>query len=218
MPARAPHPRTANDRFKERFNTGFWIGLILATLLHAGLFVASPTFAITRPEATGGVTVLQGVAEPLIETPPPLPRPPAPRLVTTDVDELLTPLPPNMPGDGRFDLAPPAPAEGEGERAMIFAPYDIAPELTNPGEVQAALQRLYPPVLRDAGVEGDVGVWIHIDADGKVLESRVHQSSGFDAFDRAAVGVVNRMRFSPAYSREQRVPVWVSLNIRFEVE
>lgn len=213
-----PHTHTANDRFKARFGTGFWIGLTVATLLHAALFIASPTFAISAPSSVEGVTMRSAVPEPLIEPPAPLQRPPAPKITPTRVDDPSSTIPPNVPTEGHFGIAPPAPATESRERAVVFTPYDIAPELRNPREVQAVLERQYPPVLRDAGVEGSVGVWIHIDAEGRVLETRLDRTSGFDAFDRAAVRVVDRMRFSPAYNREQRVPVWVSLEIRFEVK
>ena len=37
-------------------------------------------------------------------------------------------------------------------KAPTFTPYTKQPEITNKGEVAAALQREYPPLLRDAGV------------------------------------------------------------------
>lgn len=39
-----------------------------------------------------------------------------------------------------------------------------------------------------------------------------------DAFDKAALKVAERMEFSPAYNRDQPVPVWVDLDITFQVQ
>ena len=76
--------------------------------------------------------------------------------------------------------------------------------------------RYYPPLLRDAGIGGTVNVWFFIDETGRVQRTLIHQSSGYDAFDEAALQVADQMEFTPAYNRDQRVKVWVSIPIKFE--
>jgi TonB family protein len=63
-----------------------------------------------------------------------------------------------------------------------------------------------------------VKVWFFIDENGRVQDTRINTSSGYDAFDQAALTVANIMEFSPAYNRDTRVPVWVALDITFEIQ
>jgi TonB family protein len=99
----------------------------------------------------------------------------------------------------------------------MFTPMTVRPQLQNVGEVQQALQRAYPPLLRDAGISGRVMVWFFIDEEGRVARTQLHESSGHEAFDDAALRVAEVLKFSPAYNRDQRVPVWNSIPITFEV-
>jgi len=75
----------------------------------------------------------------------------------------------------------------------------------------------YPPLLRDAGIGGEVRVYFFIDAEGRVRTTRIDQSSGQEMLDDAALAVASLYRFSPALNRDVKVPVWVSFPIRFEV-
>lgn len=100
--------------------------------------------------------------------------------------------------------------------APTFTPMTVRPQLKNVREVQQALQRNYPPLLRDAGIGGTAKLWFLIDQDGVVQDTRINRSAGYDAFDQAALTVAKVMEFTPAYNRDRRVPVWVALNITFE--
>ena len=98
-----------------------------------------------------------------------------------------------------------------------FTPYTVAPRLENRQEIARALEREYPPILRDARIGGTVVLWVHIDEQGQVTDTRVHTSSGHDHLDRAAMAVAREMRFTPALNRDLSVPVWVSLPVTFTV-
>lgn len=118
------------------------------------------------------------------------------------------------------ETSPPAPDAdtsarvGSAERPQ-FVPYDVAPELQNPREVQARLQEVYPDSLESAGVGGTVILWMYVDTDGDVRKSRVQESSGHESLDRAARGVVEAMKFSPALQGEEPTDVWVQQRIQF---
>ena len=71
------------------------------------------------------------------------------------------------------------------------------PKLLNRDEVLANLRRFYPERERRDGVEADVLVMIHIDAEGNVSDVDLSRSSG-PHFDQAAQKVGKLMRFSPA--------------------
>jgi protein TonB len=100
--------------------------------------------------------------------------------------------------------------------APTFTPFTVAPQLTNRSAVASALQRNYPPLLRDSGVGGTVLVWFFIDQEGKVVKTQVKESSGHEALDQAALKVADVMRFTPAQNRDQKVAVWVALPVIFQ--
>ncbi len=102
------------------------------------------------------------------------------------------------------------------EAAPVFTPYTVGPVLKNPVEVQKALERLYPAVLRDAGVTGTTLLWILIDERGGVTKTVVKQSSGTELLDDAASRVAKVMRFSAGISGDIRVKVWVAIPISFK--
>jgi protein TonB len=87
--------------------------------------------------------------------------------------------------------------------------------LKNTAEVQRALERTYPPLLRDAGIGGTVLLWFLIDENGKVAKTQVKESSGHAPLDEAAAKVAAAMQFSPAINRDRNVPVWVAIPIMF---
>lgn len=217
---RLAHPApTANDRFKSRFSSAFWIGLILATVVHAAILLGSPTFAVALPTPNTDAPVRIVPSEPPLPQPPEeIPRPASP--VISDVAAPDVTIQPNVPDPGsRVRLDPPSPGAGREEgMARRFTVFEVAPVLRNPAEVQSALRRLYPPALREAGIGGVVAVWFHIDERGRVMATELHGSSGYDAFDRAALEVAELMEFRPAQNRDRVVPVWVSLEIQFEVQ
>lgn len=108
---------------------------------------------------------------------------------------------------------PDGSQEEEGE--PTFTPYTVQPDITNRAEVSAALEREYPPLLRDAGIGGSIQVWFYIDETGQVKRTQVKESSGHQALDQAAIMVASLIRFTPALNGEKRVPVWISLPIAF---
>jgi TonB family protein len=109
-------------------------------------------------------------------------------------------------------------AAGTGEQPGDFVPLTVVPRLLNRPEVMRLLQRFYPPLLMQAGIGGTAVVWLRLDEEGVVMETRIKTPSGQDALDRAALDVASRARFSPAYNRETKVKVWVELPIVFSAK
>ena len=101
------------------------------------------------------------------------------------------------------------------EELPVYTPYDVKPDFRNKEELARALEREYPALLSDAGIGGTVMVWFHVDETGKVRKTQVHTSSGHRALDEAAIRVAEVAEFSPAISRDEAVPVWISLPITF---
>jgi TonB family protein len=106
------------------------------------------------------------------------------------------------------------PPDSTYELSMV----EEMPKLANSAEVQAALARNYPPLLRDAGVIGTVTLRMRVDASGSVdRQSITVEQSTHDAFTGAATRVAETMRFIPAKIHQKPVPVWVTLPITFQL-
>lgn len=216
----APEFETANDRFKSSFSNWFWGSMIAATVLHFALFALFPN--LTAEDYSFNTDEIEAInLPPEIEIPPPpqqIARPATPVITDAPIDEDIT-IAPTSFEDNPVSTLPPPPEEGEGDLAdqPVFTPYTVAPEVTNRSEVQRALVREYPPLLRDAGIGGTVNVWFFIDETGKVVNTRLVASSGHPQLDGAALAVADIMKFTPAMNRDKQVPVWVQMPIKFEV-
>ena len=97
-----------------------------------------------------------------------------------------------------------------------FTPFTVRPDMVNEREVQRALEREYPPILREAGIGGTVQVHFFIDAEGVVQRVLVAQPSGHEALDSAALRVARIFRFSPARNGDEPVPVWIAIPLTFQ--
>ncbi len=211
---------TANDRFKNGFASWFWGGLILATLAHAAVFAVGPQFGV-EDIAFGAEDVMVVDIPDEIQIPEPprdIARPPTPVIAETDFDADLT-IPLTTFEANPVEELPPPPSRQEEDNlaaAPTFTPMTVRPQLRNAREISRALVEFYPPLLRDAGIGGTVHVWFYIDNTGKVVRTLVNESSGYDAFDMAALRVASLMDFAPAYNYDRPVPVWVSIPVTFE--
>jgi protein TonB len=210
---------TANDRFKRSFGAWFWGSMIVATLGHFALFAFFPE--MTAEDVSINTDQLEAIElPPEIEIPPPpeaIARPATPVIAAADINEDITIAPTTFEDNPVEDLPPPPEAVTETDisAAPTFTPYTVQPDIKNRTEVARALEREYPPLLRDAGIGGTVQVWFFIDEQGRVQRTQVAESSGHKALDDAAIDVANIIEFTPALNRDKTVPVWISLPITF---
>lgn len=213
----------------------------ISTGLHAVLVgtVVWVTMQAAEDEANAEEVQFVELVEEMAPPPPPPPPPvdqPQMQDVVRGFQTLSVPdvVPPDIPPPGAFTISE-ADFTGEGleggsatgrdttvvvevnREEPVFTPYTVAPDLRNREDVGRALEREYPPLLRDAGIGGTVVVYLFIDEEGTVQNTRVHTSSGHTSLDEAALRVGNVMRFSAAMNRDKKVPVWVSLPITFQV-
>jgi protein TonB len=220
VPSTAHAAETANERLKKSFSTWFWGSMIAATLLHFGVFAFWPE--LSAEDISFQQEEVQTIElPPEIEIPPPpktIARPATPVIAATDIDEDIT-IAPTTFEENPVENLPPPPEEKTQDlsAAPTFTPYTVAPSILNRDAVIKAMEREYPPLLRDAGIGGTVRVYFFIDETGKVIDHRIDQSSGHQALDEAALKVADVYRFSPALNRDKKVPVWVSFPITFQV-
>ena len=209
---------TANDRFKSSFSSWFWGSMITATVLHF-VFFAFLDFGEPEDVSLSMDDIITMDIPPEVEIPPPpeaIARPATPVVTTATIDEDITIAPVTF-DENPVENLPPPPDEVETDisAAPAFTPYTVAPDYTNADEVRRALEREYPPLLRDAGIGGTVQVWFFIDENGTVQNQVVNATSGHQALDDAALRVAPVFHFTPALNRDKAVPVWVSLPITF---
>ncbi len=222
--ASAPERRalTANERFKNSFGSWFWASVIAAVALHFLTFAFWPTMGYA--DMSIDAESLEAIElPPEIEIPPPpqqIARPATPVVGAADISEDITIAETTFETNPINNLPPPptATASEDISRAPVFTPFTQAPRLTNASEVARALERTYPPLLRDAGIGGDVIMWFFIDEDGNVLKTQLFKSSGYPALDEAAGKVADIMKYSPAYNRDKKVQVWVQIPIKFSTK
>lgn len=213
---------TANDEFKQSNGKWFWIGLIFSVSFHFLIINFSPEMGVD--DYRFSAEEIQAIEIPdEIEIPPPpeqISRPARPVIsASAEIDEDLTIPPTTFEENPIEDLPPPTETTGEEEEQFrTFVPSMVRPDLQNRSAVSRAIQSLYPPVLRNAGIGGDVVLNVWIDAQGNVVKSAISRSSGYEAMDDAALQVVDRMEFSPALNRDQPVAVIVAIPIQFRVE
>jgi len=100
--------------------------------------------------------------------------------------------------------------------------YEVAvlerkPELSNKGQVASLLQRLYPRMLQDAGIEGTVVMQFVITEKGEVEPSSVKViSSTHEQFASASEKAVERFRFRPGKYKGKDVRVLIQMPIAWK--
>jgi TonB family protein len=210
----------ANDRLKGSFNDWFWGSLALAALLHYLVLAHWPEMRAADVSIRSGAIEQIEVAPEIVIPPPPeaIQRPMVPLLSTeVRIDEDLTIPPTTFHDNPPADLPPPPRGGGvDVSDQPTFTPYEVKPELRNRAEYGRALERRYPPMLKDAGIGGTAVLWVFIDEQGAVTNTRVVDSSGYDQLDDVAQAVMRETaRFTPALNRDQRVPVWIQIPVTF---
>ena len=177
---------------------------------------------------------------------PEVPPPPPPPVDLAEV--VLPPPPPMPIAEPPPELAekPPEPprevAEAPPERRpppRQSAPQTAAPQpvrlnaalqgmesftlegrTTPPEAVDAARNRRpnYPEASRRRGEQGVVRLELRVDPNGRVVDVRVSETSGFNALDAAAVEAVRDWRFRPAQRAGVPVAASITTAVHFRLE
>jgi protein TonB len=196
--------------------------MIVATLGHFALFSLFPE--MVAEDVSINSDQFEAIElPPEIEIPPPpaqIARPATPIIAAADINEDIT-IAPTTFEDNPVEALPPPPEEITTTKRSApgtFTPFTVRPDVKNRREVQKALEREYPPLLRDAGIGGKVVVWFYINEEGTVEEFLVKESSGHSSLDAAALEVASIIEFTPALNRDKRVPVWIEWGITFNTK
>lgn len=110
-------------------------------------------------------------------------------------------------------------AEAPEDRIYDTGEVSRAPALLNRDEVTRSISRVYPPLLRDSGVTGEVELWMVVETDGTVAPGQVEVvNASHPLFGEAAASVVPAMRFRPAALDGVPVRTRVTLPVTFLLE
>jgi periplasmic protein TonB len=220
---RRPEVVTANDRLKESFNAVLAGCIAFAALAHYLVLAYAPPIATDDYSIFSQELVALDIP-PQVEIPPPprpIARPAVPVLSTRlDLSDDVT-IQEVTFASNPVDQLPPPPTERQIDLSEqpAFTPRTVDPRLPDAQRevLRRYLERNYPASLLSAGIGARAVVWVFINEEGAVRNTRIVESSGYDAFDQVAQEALRRVTFVPAWNRDHRVPVWVQLPISWGV-
>jgi protein TonB len=204
------HSVTANTQFKAGYNRTLRNALIWAILIHAAAFVLSPEFTF-KPYKLTEETFEVVELPPQIDIPPPpkeIALPQVPVEVAEGDEDTTDEIAPTTFDSFEDMPPPPPPSGGTGEAFLAF---DEPPVLTY------FEQPVYPPLARDAGIEGTVAIKVLVDEKGKVVSAEVLQSDVTPAMERAALDAAKKCKFRPAKQRTIPVRAYVMVPFQFQL-
>lgn len=216
--------RSERSRFRKQ---QYAITLQFAAILAIALPLAATQIDFQRgttnlyAEIDQEVVTLQDIAQTVQQTlPPPPPRPSVPIVVPDD--EL--PDDSDLDFDASLDLAAdveltPPPAQENEEEAFdepeIFVVVEDMPEMIG-GAASLAASVTYPPIARQAGLQGLVVVKIVVNSDGTPSDPIILRSPG-KALESAAIEAVMKQEFTPGRQRGRAVAAYMAIPVRFQL-
>jgi TonB family protein len=106
-----------------------------------------------------------------------------------------------------------APGPDSGDTYQLDE-VDELPRIRNADVVSRALERAYPPHMRDAGLGATVHVRFVVGPDGTISRAYVTSSTN-PQFDQATLLAIQDARFRPAKEGGAPVAVWVELPVQW---
>ena len=153
------------------------------------------------------MVVIPPLDPPLPEAPDEIRRPSEPIVSRDPLISTEVTIPPTTPGEWTSPLPTPPLTSGPQQNFPGLGPMMVRPELINQEEVIREMRRIYPSVLREAGVGGRTVLTLLLDAEGRLHGAEVAVSSGQPQLDAAALRVIDVARFRPALNRDRPVAV-----------
>ena len=84
--------------------------------------------------------------------------------------------------------------------------------------LEGVLSPKYPWLSRKRGEEGKVTVEISVSVTGKVTQSVILESSGYERLDQAAIEAVKKANYKPALKKGIAIPSKLILNVLFKLK
>jgi len=176
----------------------------------------APPPSVSQTQAPQVAVASPALAAPSVGIPKAVPDEEAPQDVTIasqqELSEIQDLSAQSIIGGSGDSIAIDIPMEEYLPSAEEFTPYDEPPEQLN--EVIYD----YPPLARQAGIEGTVWIKALVDKNGIVRDAVVFKKSGSSAgFEDIAREGAFKIKFKPAISNKQPVAVWVVYPVYFKL-
>ena len=199
---------TANTEFKAQYGKYIRWALLFAVILHFTAFVFTPNFTITPYKLKEEQFEVIDIPDQIDLPPPPPEVPPPPVAVQAAEDDAEATDDIAETTFENFEDMPPPPPPSGGSGSEIFLAFDEPPAMIDFSAPE------YPPLAREAGIEGTVAIRVLVSEEGKVLDATVLQSDVTPAMNQAAVQAALKCRFRPA--KQRTVPVKAHVMIPFQ--
>jgi protein TonB len=195
------------------------VGAGLVVLLHVGIIYALVTGLAHRVvdvvHAPIETKIIDEVREERPPPPPPPPEftPPPPAFVPPPEIHVEPPPPPPKSTaitvvTPEKPLAPPPPPVPVAEGVRIMPKIDA----------KRSQEPEYPPTSRRLGEQGSLVLQVLVDTDGRVLDTKLVQSSGFGRLDQAALdGVKADYRFLPGTLDGKPQQMWYTFKFTWKL-
>lgn len=203
-------PASLRDHAPERLRLGI-IGALGIVLV---LFVFLGNVSFKPANLTGRSSDVISIIDALIVDPPIIEPPKVDNKVVeitrADNDEDADTT---LPGITADIYTPP----GSDRINHTFDNLSIPPVDAIKPQLVGRLDVSYPERMRKAEAEGLVIVGAALDTFGRVFDTRLLKSSGFDELDKAAVEAVSKARFTPAIQHDKALAVKISVPVHFNL-
>jgi protein TonB len=191
---------------------GFGVVVLLHVALIYGLVVTLAHRAIDVVPVPIETKIIAAPRQQPVEPPPP-----PPSFVTPP--QVFVP-----PPEVNIAKPPPPPPRSTAPAVVTTAP-PLTPAPTAPVTVQPRIdlaqssQPEYPPQSRRLGEQGSVVLQVMVDANGRVTDSKLVQSSGSPRLDQAALdGVKTSYRFFPGTVDGKKQPMWFTFKFTWKLQ
>lgn len=176
----------------------------------------APPPSVSQTEAPQLAVVSPALMAPSVGIPKAVPDEEAPKDVTIASQEELGKIQDlstqSIIGKSGDSIAIDIPKEDYLPSAEEFTPYDEPPVPLNEVTYE------YPPLARQAGIEGIVWIKALVDKNGIVRDALVFKASGSSAgFEDIAKEGAFKVKYKPAISNKQPVAVWVVYPVNFKL-
>ncbi len=194
--------------------------MIGALLIVIALFLVTPDSLPDREPASPpsmNVDIVEIPSTDLHLRPPAPPRPTVPVPVESeDLPEDVTIAPIEFQEYKAIDY-PPSP-DPEPDLTISPTPDTYLRKPEPDGGYETLRRNIeYPPLARQAGIEGTVVVRVHINVDGKVTETAIIEGIPRTGFNEAAIAGIEKTRFKPARRFDQPIAYWDSITVNFRI-
>jgi len=201
------------------------VGAGIVVLLHAAfvyaLVISLAHRTVDLVRAPVEARIIDEAQQQKPEQPPPPPEFAPPPAAFVPPPEVHVELPPPPPKSTAITVvAPirpvptPAPVSPAPVPAPAAEPVRVMPRI----DAGHSREPEYPPASRRSGEEGSLILQVLVGADGRVTDSKLVQTSGFDRLDQAALeGVKGNYRFVPGTVDGKPAPMWFTFRFTWKL-